>query len=146
MKGPLLSELRMIEPTLDIMNTKAHMLVKTSPESVTESGHLCLIWNRHFNLLLTHKFFRGESTSDNSTMNKKELYAGHKNVIAFKTDIRFVVDHNSAEIDMATGEVAKDDMSKKAIDDEGKLYSEGSDIVDNLLNIAPFKKEESCTC
>ncbi|KAF1796071.1 hypothetical protein FB192DRAFT_1257802, partial [Mucor lusitanicus] len=56
----------------------------------------------------------------------------------------FVVDDNGAEVDIATGEVAKNDSSKKAIDDEGKLCREGKDIVDNLLNIVSFKKAELC--
>ncbi|KAL9553412.1 hypothetical protein MBANPS3_003297 [Mucor bainieri] len=167
MKSRLFNELRMIEHTLEIMETKDHMLAKSSPKSVTESDYLSLIWSRYLDLLFpkeshirvkkyvpflflwcifvnSQTCLRGESTSDSSTINKKEMYTGKDNIIAFKIDIRFVVDHNGTEIDVASGEVAKHDGNKKVIDDEGKLCREGKDIVDNLLNMVSFQKSNSC--
>ncbi|KAI9265574.1 hypothetical protein BY458DRAFT_417898, partial [Sporodiniella umbellata] len=77
----------------------------------------------------------GESIFDVSTANKKELYPDCKYVKGFKIDLRFVVDVNGKEIDLAAAEVAKDDSKSKTISDQGKLTREGKGTVDNLVGI-----------
>lgn len=62
-----------------------------------------------------------------------------EHVISIKIDIRFLVDYNNKEYDVACGEVAKHDGEKKMIDDEGKLCREAKDIVDSLLKKLPFE-------
>ena len=77
----------------------------------------------------------GEPIFDVSTANKKELYPNRKYIKGFKIDIRFVMDVDGKEIDLAAARVAKDDSKNKTMLDEGKLTREGKDIVDNLVDI-----------
>lgn len=78
---------------------------------------------------MNNHIYRGESTTDNSSDNKKELYPRENHVISFKIDIRFLVDFDKKEYDVACGEVAKRAGEKKVIDDEGKLCRESKGIV-----------------
>ncbi|KAG0748566.1 hypothetical protein G6F62_006804 [Rhizopus arrhizus] len=77
----------------------------------------------------------GEPIFDVSTANKKELYPNRKYIKGFKIDIRFVMDVDGKEIDLAAARVAKDVSKNKTMLDEGKLTREGKDIVDNLVDI-----------
>lgn len=63
-----------------------------------------------------------------------------KNRDSLKIDIRFIVDVDSKEIDVAVGYVVKDDNKEKPISDQGKISCEGKDIVD----IVDVKIIKSC--
>lgn len=86
----------------------------------------------------------GESIFSTSTASKKELYPDAKDIRGFKIDIRFTVDIDRKEIDVAVAKVAKDDNKDKTISDQGKLSLEGKDIIDNLVDIVDVKTIKSC--
>ncbi|GAA5798932.1 hypothetical protein HPULCUR_004340 [Helicostylum pulchrum] len=132
MSTGLFNSLRIYEHTLELLKTYSHLLSKKLPKNCTEADYLSLVWNRYFELLFEStcvRVKRGESTADHSNDNTKELYSGEEHVISFKIDIRFLVDYNMKECDVACEKVAKHDGEKKIIGDEGKLCREAKDIV-----------------
>lgn len=124
------------------------MLARTPVLDYTESDYTYIIWLKLFKKMFPPgngiiRIKSGESIFDVSTANKKELYPDCKYVKGFKIDIRFVVDVDGKEIDLAAAEVAKDDSKKKTISDQGKLTREGKDVVDNLVDILSNSDQKS---
>ncbi|KAG2223270.1 hypothetical protein INT45_006996 [Circinella minor] len=110
-------------------------------KNTTETDYLARLWVPLFEILLSAgnniiRLKSGESVSVHSRAAKRMCYNEKGHVIAFKIDIRFVVEYKSVEYDVGAGELAKffpDDI--KLFGDECKLIREGKEVVDTLVNI-----------
>ncbi|KAI8141328.1 hypothetical protein BJV82DRAFT_618754 [Fennellomyces sp. T-0311] len=109
-----------------------------SPEKVTP--FLLLIFGRGYSFDMCS----GESVSEHSAAAKRLSYTGERNAVAFKLDIRSVVDWKSKEYDVAAGELSKMfPNEEKLFRDEEKLMREGKDVVDGLVSVYNGKCAES---
>ncbi|KAI7900222.1 uncharacterized protein BX663DRAFT_412408, partial [Cokeromyces recurvatus] len=77
----------------------------------------------------------GESTNPFSSINKQIQYHDHSNIIGFKIDSRFILDHEDHEIDLGCLEAAINAFdADKVYNDKAKLAREAKEIVDVLTS------------
>ncbi|KAG2212585.1 hypothetical protein INT47_000561 [Mucor saturninus] len=144
--------LKLFEHVLNLIETYPHLLKKnrTSNSDYSESDVLRIIWSPIFELLFPPNQYNlivktGETVSLMSQEHKQDTYSDSPNVVAFKIDIRVIFKKHGKEIDVVSGEVAKNDEDSKVITDEGKLCRETKDAVDSILTLVETKAQAFST-
>ncbi|KAI8338843.1 hypothetical protein BD560DRAFT_459591 [Blakeslea trispora] len=127
---------KIVKHILKTMDNYGHLLHEK--KAVRENEYMRLIWSYLFELLFPPKgivhVVTGESENAHSTESKREQYPQAKSTHGFRIDMRFVVEIEEEEIDVAVGECAKKNDDSKAIRDNAKLLRECKDTVDGLIN------------
>ncbi|KAL9541205.1 hypothetical protein MBANPS3_009249 [Mucor bainieri] len=118
--------MKIFEHILEIVDTYPHMLSKNPPTgcAFSESDVLRIIWSP-----------TGETISVVSQENKEDLYGTNTSIKAFKIDIRVIYNRGKKQVDIVSGELAKNDEDLKIVTDEGKLNRETKDAVDSIISI-----------
>jgi hypothetical protein len=88
------------------------------------------------------KIKTSETISVISQEQKEDAYGHLVNVKAFKIDVRIIFANSKIQIDIVSGEIAKNDQDMKIITDEGKLCRETKDAVDSILSVS----KRTCLC
>ncbi|KAI7849996.1 hypothetical protein BDC45DRAFT_609102 [Circinella umbellata] len=145
---------------LNLLENHPNLFIPSKENKYTETDYLARLWTPLFDLLLSAgnnlvltrgrvslvvksvknqskekvRLKTGDSVSKQATISKRLCYNSTEHTIAFKIDLRFVVDFKDNEYDVAAGELAKTlPNDVKLFGDECKLVHEGKDIVDGLI-------------
>lgn len=113
------------------------MLSNARDINYRENDYFRILWSPLLELLFPPsenvRIVSAESEYPLSIKEKKVLYPKTKYIHGFKIDIRLVVDINTEELDLATGECAKHNSDSKSIQDEDKLLREAKDALDGII-------------